>query len=82
VYAVEVNGGNSAQAVMYQGSTQKVHQRRRIGAEQLRVMGRITEGVHFASGLASARQMRISAITPLIEALVRHLANVEMRFNR
>jgi DNA-binding MarR family transcriptional regulator len=38
--------------------------------EQLRVMGRIAEGVHFASGLASARQMRISAITPLIEALV------------
>ena len=38
--------------------------------EQLRVMGRIADGVHFASALASARQMRISAITPIIEALV------------
>jgi DNA-binding MarR family transcriptional regulator len=39
--------------------------------EQLRVMSRIEEGVHHASALASARQMRISAITPLIEGLAR-----------
>ncbi len=37
--------------------------------EQLRVMGRIADGVHYASALASARQMRISALTPVIEAL-------------
>jgi len=37
--------------------------------EQLRVMSRIAEGVQYASALASARQMRISAITPLIESL-------------
>ena len=39
--------------------------------EQLRVMSRIGEGLQHASALASARQMRISAITPIIEALVR-----------
>ena len=39
--------------------------------EQLRVMSRIGEGVHYASALASARQMRISAMTPVIEALAR-----------
>jgi DNA-binding MarR family transcriptional regulator len=33
-------------------------------------MARIAEGVRYASALASARQMRISAITPLIDALV------------
>jgi DNA-binding MarR family transcriptional regulator len=38
--------------------------------EQLRVMDRISQGVRYASALASARQMRISAMTPLIEALV------------
>jgi len=38
--------------------------------EQLRVMARIVDGVQYASALASARQMRISAMTPLIEALV------------
>jgi DNA-binding MarR family transcriptional regulator len=38
--------------------------------EQLRVMGRIAEGVRHASALAAARQMRISAITPIIDALV------------
>jgi DNA-binding MarR family transcriptional regulator len=37
--------------------------------EQLRVMGRIDEGVRHASALAAARQMRISAITPLIDGL-------------
>ncbi len=37
--------------------------------EQLRVMSRIAEGVQHASALASARQMRISAMTPIIEAL-------------
>ncbi len=37
--------------------------------EQLRVMSRIAEGVHYASALASARQMRVSAMTPLIESL-------------
>jgi DNA-binding MarR family transcriptional regulator len=39
--------------------------------EQLRVMGRIADGVQYASALASARQMRISAITPLIEGLAK-----------
>ncbi len=39
--------------------------------EQLRVMARIAEGVQYASALASARQMRISAMTPVIDALVR-----------
>ena len=38
--------------------------------EQLRVMDRIAQGVRYASALASARQMRISAMTPLVEALV------------
>ena len=38
--------------------------------EQLRVMARIDEGVQHATALAAARQMRISAITPLIQALV------------
>ena len=38
--------------------------------EQLRVMTRIAEGVRTASALATARQMRMSAITPLIDALV------------
>jgi DNA-binding MarR family transcriptional regulator len=38
--------------------------------EQLRVMTRIAEGVRHASGLAAARQMRMSAITPLIDSLV------------
>ncbi|HUZ28348.1 MAG TPA: MarR family transcriptional regulator [Solirubrobacteraceae bacterium] len=37
--------------------------------EQLRVMGRIAEGVRYASALASVRQMRISAMTPVIDAL-------------
>jgi len=37
--------------------------------EQLRVMSRIAEGIRYASALASARQMRISAMTPLIDAL-------------
>ena len=39
-------------------------------ADDHRRARRIAEGVHYASALASARQMRISAITPLIEALV------------
>ena len=39
--------------------------------EQLRVMTRIAAGVRHASALASARQMRVSAITPLIDGLVR-----------
>ena len=38
--------------------------------EQLRVMTRIAEGVRHASELATARQMRMSAITPLIDGLV------------
>jgi DNA-binding MarR family transcriptional regulator len=38
--------------------------------EQLRVMARIVDGVCYASTLATARQMRISAITPVIDALV------------
>ncbi len=38
--------------------------------EQLRVMARIAEGICHPSALASARQMRMSAITPLIDALV------------
>ncbi len=38
--------------------------------EQLRVMTRIAEGVRTATALATARQMRMSAITPLIDALV------------
>jgi DNA-binding MarR family transcriptional regulator len=38
--------------------------------EQLRVMTRIGEGVRHASALAAARQMRMSAITPLIDGLV------------
>jgi DNA-binding MarR family transcriptional regulator len=38
--------------------------------EQLRVMSRIAEGVRHASALATARQMRMSAITPLIDGLV------------
>jgi DNA-binding MarR family transcriptional regulator len=37
--------------------------------EQLRVMSRIAEGIQYASALASARQMRVSAMTPLIESL-------------
>jgi len=37
--------------------------------EQLRVMSRIAEGIQYATALASARQMRISAITPVIESL-------------
>jgi len=37
--------------------------------EQLRVMARIEGGVCHASALASARQMRVSAITPLIAGL-------------
>ena len=37
--------------------------------EQLRVMNRVAEGVRYASTLASARQMRMSAITPVIDAL-------------
>jgi DNA-binding MarR family transcriptional regulator len=37
--------------------------------EQLRVMARIAEGIQHASALAAARQMRISAITPLIDGL-------------
>jgi DNA-binding MarR family transcriptional regulator len=39
--------------------------------EQLRVMGRISEGIQHVSDLATARQMRMSAITPQIDALVR-----------
>jgi len=39
--------------------------------EQLRVMARIEGGIRHASALASARQMRVSAITPLIDGLVR-----------
>ncbi len=39
--------------------------------EQLRVMARIAGGVRHASTLASARQMRVSAITPLIDGLAR-----------
>ena len=38
--------------------------------EQLRVMHRIADGIHYASALAVARQMRMSAITPLIDGLV------------
>ncbi len=38
--------------------------------EQLRVMTRVAEGVRHASALATARQMRMSAITPLIDGLV------------
>jgi DNA-binding MarR family transcriptional regulator len=38
--------------------------------EQLRIMGRIAEGVRHTSALATARQMRMSAITPLIDGLV------------
>jgi DNA-binding MarR family transcriptional regulator len=38
--------------------------------EQLRVMSRLADGVRYASTLAAARQMRMSAITPLIDALV------------
>lgn len=38
--------------------------------EQVRVMNRITDGIRYASTLAAARQMRMSAITPLIDALV------------
>jgi DNA-binding MarR family transcriptional regulator len=37
--------------------------------EQLRVMTRIDAGVQNPSALAAARQLRISAITPLIDAL-------------
>jgi DNA-binding MarR family transcriptional regulator len=37
--------------------------------EQLRVMARIADGVRHASTLAAARQMRVSAITPVIDAL-------------
>jgi len=37
--------------------------------EQMRVMSRIEEGIQHASALAAARQMRISAITPLIAGL-------------
>ena len=39
--------------------------------EQLRVMARLADGIGYAGRLAAARQMRISAITPLIDALVR-----------
>jgi DNA-binding MarR family transcriptional regulator len=38
--------------------------------EQLRVMQRIDEGMHNVSSLAAARQMRMSAITALIDPLV------------
>ena len=38
--------------------------------EQLRVMTRVAEGVRHASALATARQMRMSAITPLVDGLV------------
>lgn len=37
--------------------------------EQLRVMTRIAAGVQHASALAEARQLRMSAITPVIDAL-------------
>lgn len=39
--------------------------------EQLRVMTRIDQGIQHAAELAVARQMRASAITPLIDGLVR-----------
>lgn len=38
--------------------------------EQLRVMGRIDEGLHNVSTLALVRQMRMSAITAILDALV------------
>jgi len=37
--------------------------------EQLRVMHRIDEGLHHTSALAAARQMRMSAITSILDAL-------------
>ncbi len=37
--------------------------------EQLRVMQRIDEGLHHTSALAAARQMRMSAITSILDAL-------------
>ncbi|HVM63662.1 MAG TPA: hypothetical protein VMU14_02290 [Acidimicrobiales bacterium] len=37
--------------------------------EQLRVMARIEEGVRHASELALVRDMRVSAITPLVDGL-------------
>lgn len=38
--------------------------------EQLRVMHRIDEGLHHVSALAAARQMRMSAITAILDVLV------------
>ena len=38
--------------------------------EQLRVMQRIDQGMHNVSSLAAARQMRMSAITALVDPLV------------
>jgi DNA-binding MarR family transcriptional regulator len=38
--------------------------------EQLRVMQRIDEGLHHTSALAAARQMRMSAITSILDVLV------------
>lgn len=38
--------------------------------EQLRVMHRIDEGLHHVSALANARQMRMSAITAILDVLV------------
>ena len=38
--------------------------------EQLRVMQRIDEGLHNVSGLAVARQMRMSAISSILDVLV------------
>jgi DNA-binding MarR family transcriptional regulator len=40
--------------------------------EQLRVMHRIDEGMHHVSTLAVARQMRMSAITAVLDVLVEH----------
>jgi len=37
--------------------------------EQLRVMSRIDAGIRNPGALAAARQLRMSAITPLIDAL-------------
>jgi DNA-binding MarR family transcriptional regulator len=44
--------------------------RRAPSLEQLRVMLRITEGHDTVSALATVRQMRMSAITSLVDALV------------
>src|SRR5579871_4441689 len=38
--------------------------------EQLRVMQRIDQGMHNVSSLAAARQMRMSAITAIVDPLV------------